>query len=98
MKKYNYRWIWADQDDIYTNKAYSLENIIEEIIEYYYSGDVESISIEINENDDTFAIHFIEAGETHEYECRATPDDVAQFLNELAEECDRQDTFEIKSI
>lgn len=101
MKKYNYRWIWTDQDNTYKNLSYSLENIIKEIVEYYYSGDVMFFFVNRKENDetgDTFHIHFVVADQTYEYECGANPDDVAEFLNELAEECDRPDSFDIENL
>jgi hypothetical protein len=101
MNHYKYRWIWTDQEDIYTNIAHSLDEIIKEIVDYYFGEDVCFFYCDRKENDetgDTFSIHFVEAGITHEYTIGANPYDVAQFLDELAEECERPDSFHIDQI
>jgi hypothetical protein len=101
MIKKNYTWYWNDGDATYTNKAYSLENIIEAIIKYYFHGETRFVFVDLRENDETgdkFHIHFVENDITHEYHIGTNPNDVAQFLADFAKECNRADTFEIEKI
>ena len=99
----NNKYQWALHRDLAVLKgtAYSLESLIKEIIELYSSNEVKFVFIDLKENDDTgdtFSIHFVDGEETHEYECGANPKDVAQFLDHLAQEHQRQHTFEITKI
>ncbi|CUJ71706.1 hypothetical protein WJ968_32940 [Achromobacter xylosoxidans] len=41
-----YMWVWKDDDGIYQNKAESLAEIIEEVIEYY-DEEVEDLTVKV---------------------------------------------------
>ncbi len=41
-----YMWVWKDDDGIYQNKAESLADIIEEVIEYY-DEEVEDLTVKL---------------------------------------------------
>ena len=41
-----YMWVWKDDDGIYQNKAESLAEIIEEVIEYY-DDEVEDLTVKV---------------------------------------------------
>ena len=92
-----YTWSWFDGDGVYTNSADSLEEIIEDIYEYYFEDEV-SISIKkmenhieiqvINHDDDSDELHKID------YHCAA----VGGFLDFLAREVDRPDKFNIEEM
>ncbi|MBH9720549.1 hypothetical protein JAO10_09405 [Burkholderia contaminans] len=56
MSKAKYMWAWKDDEDVYVNKAESLEEIIEEIIEYY---DEETTDITIEEKDSKFVVRYV---------------------------------------
>lgn len=93
-----YIWAWKDDDSVYVNQGTSLEAIIEEIITYYKDQSVDEISIvRVGEK---FSITFFDEDddEQKEYEINATPWDVAEFLQEYAEECNREDCFDIKEL
>lgn len=98
MKTTTYIWAWKDDDSVYVNTKDSLEAIIEEIIEYYKQESVDEISIV--RNGETFSISFFDEDddEQKDYEINATPWDVAEFLQEYAEECNREDWFDIKEL
>ena len=95
----NITWAWKDDDDVYINKAEDFEEIIETIITYY-DDEIEDISmvridgkikikyIQINHCQD-------EQDELMEFEIDATCDAVSIFLEELAQEHNRQDRFDI---
>jgi hypothetical protein len=87
-----YIWAWSDGDGNYINKATSLRQIIEEILEYYYC-DEENITV--NEVKDKFLITVEDNGQIHKYEIEIDIDSVREFLNELAKIVDRPDTFDI---
>lgn len=97
----NYTWFWNDGDETYTNKAYGLENIIEYMVRHYFDETARFIFVDRKVNDetgDTFHIHFVENDNTHEYHIGVEPTDVAQFLADLAVECNKNDVFEIERI
>lgn len=101
MIKNNYQWSLYGDSAVLKGTVYSLESFIKEIIELYSSDEVKFVFIDRKENDetgDTFSIHFVEGEATHEYECGATPKDVAQFLDNLAQEKQRHHKFEINKI
>lgn len=98
MTTTTYIWAWKDGENVYVNADTSLESIIEEIIEYYKGESVDEISI-IN-NGESFAISFFDEDddEQKEYDIKTEPWAVAEFLREYAEECNREDWFDIKEI
>lgn len=88
-----YIWAWSDGEGNYINKASSLRQIIEEILEYYYC-DEENITV--NEGEDKFSISIQSDDQHDQYEIDIEIDSVREFLNDLAKIVDRPDTFDIR--
>ena len=88
-----YIWAWSDGEGNYINKASSLIEILEEILEYYYC-DEENITV--NEAEGKFLISVEDNGQNDRYEIEIDIDSVREFLNELAKIVDRPDTFDIR--
>ena len=88
-----YIWAWSDGEGNYINKASSLRQIIEEILEYYYC-DEENITVK--EVEGKFLITVEDNGQNDQYEIDIDIDSVREFLNELAKIVDRPDTFDIR--
>ena len=88
-----YIWAWAEGEGNYINKASSLRQIIEEILEYYYCDDE---NITINEAEGKFLITVEHNGQNDQYKIDIDIDSAREFLNELARIVDRPDTFDIR--
>ena len=88
-----YIWAWSDGEGNYINKASSLIEILEEILEYYYC-DEENITV--NEVEGKFLITVEHNSQNDKYEIDIDTDSVREFLNELAKIVDRPDTFDIR--
>ncbi|AQQ43254.1 hypothetical protein [Burkholderia cenocepacia] len=56
MSKAKYMYAWKDDDDVYVNKAESIEEIIEGIIEYY---DEDAEEVIIAQHDGKFTVRFV---------------------------------------
>ena len=97
-----YIWCWKDSEALYTNKADNLEEIIYEILDYYFysgSGNGEDKGIGIKEINDHFNISFAQdGGSSYEFQVKAIPEAVANFLEEIAELADRKDKFDIQKV
>lgn len=92
-----YIWAWKDDDSVYVNSDKSLEAIIENIINYYIGDSIDLLSVEIN--GDIIISYWDENNEENkEYSTPATPWDVSQFLNNFAQENEREDWFDIKEL
>lgn len=106
-----YVWVWKDDDGIYQNKAESLAEIIQEVIEYY-DDEVEDLTVEVvgetlvvnflsdldndwSEFDSTVSV--VQEGDLNrvQYVIPNEPWDVAYFLECLAKVHDREDQFRI---
>ena len=88
-----YIWAWSDGEGNYINKASSLREILEEILEYYYC-DEENITV--NEVKDKFLISLQSDDQKNQYEIGIDIDSVREFLNDLAKVVDRPDRFDIR--
>ena len=97
MKAEKLVWSWYDGDGVYTNSAESLENIIEEIFEYYFDDEV---LVAIVKTASHFEIEVCdqESGNTHLHKVEKRNSAVAEFLEFLAREVDRPDRFNIEEI
>lgn len=92
MKKYT--WVWKDDSETHTNTENYLESIIDEIVSYYYDGEI--TGFELNVEGEVFSLFFeINEDDAYQYEFETTPQAVAEFLEQLAEQCNRNDCFEI---
>ncbi|WP_146124268.1 hypothetical protein [Burkholderia multivorans] len=56
MSEEKYVWAWTDEDSTYVNKADTLEEIIQEIIEHY---EPEAKEITIEEKDGKFVVRYL---------------------------------------
>lgn len=87
-----YTWAWADDEGNYINKADSLLEILETVLDYYATA-YEHLAI--NERDGKFAISITTYEGRVDYEIEADPCDVCDFLKEQARLVDRPDRFDI---
>ena len=101
--KYEMTRTWESDGtkDTYTRKSQSLEQLIIETINIQENNQAKFIFVDRKENDeagDLFKVHFVVLDETYEYECAATPKDVAELLELYVSEWGYQDTIEIQTI
>jgi hypothetical protein len=89
-----YVWAWADGEGNYINKAESLREILDQILEYYFDDESD---YKIEEVDSKFLINFAMDDQSLKYEIDIEPNALCEFLNELAELVDRPDKFDISS-
>lgn len=87
-----YTWAWADDEGNYINKAESLLEILETVLDYYSTA-YEHLAI--NERDGRFAISISTCEGRVNYEIDAVPSSVADFLEQQAALVDRPDRFSI---
>ena len=87
-----YVWAWADGEGNYINKAESLREILDQILEYYFDDESD---YKIEEVDSKFLINFAMDDQSLRYEIDIEPNALCEFLNELAELVDRPDKFDI---
>ena len=90
-------WTWFNGDGVYENHADSLEDIIEEIFEYYFDGD---LVVAIKKTEHHFEIEVCDeesvSKNLHTIEnCNSA---VAEFLEFLASEEGRPDKFSIATV
>lgn len=91
-----YTWAWKDDSTTHTNTANSLEEIIEEIVGYYYEGEI--TGFELTVEGELFSLFFeINEDDAYQYEIEITPHAVGEFLDQLAEQCNRNDCFDIQT-
>jgi hypothetical protein len=92
-----YTWAWSDEESTYINKADSLFEIVETIIDYYYGDtDEEEKHYNITELNGKFLVSIIVDDEAVEYEVDASLCEVSDFLHILARHENRPDTFAIR--
>ena len=87
-----YTWAWSDEENTYLNKADSLFEIVDSILDCYF-WDEEQYSI--NELSGKFSITITVNERLVEYEVDSTLCDVVDFLHILARDEDRPDRFAI---
>lgn len=92
-----YIWAWKDDDSVYVNQDTSLEAIIENVINHYIGDSIDLLSVEIN-GDIMISYYDENDEENKEYSTPDTPWDVADFLNNFAQENEREDCFDIKEL
>ena len=92
MKDEKLVWSWFDGEGVYTNSAESLEEIIEEIFEYYFDDEV---LVAIVKTVSHFEIEVCdqENGSRNLYRVETSNSAVAEFLESLARKVDRPDKF-----
>ena len=91
-----YTWAWSDEESTYINKADSLFEILETIIDYYYGdADEERKHYNITELNGKFLVTITVDDEAVEYEVDASFCEVSDFLHILARHENRPDTFAI---
>ena len=89
-----YVWAWADGEGNYINKAESLREILDQILEYYFEDESD---YKIEESDRKFLINVAIDEKPFQYEIDIESGALCEFLNELAELVDRPDKFDISS-
>lgn len=92
MKDEKLVWSWFDGERVQTNSAESLEEIIEEIFEYYFDDEV---LVAIVKTVSHFEIEVCdqENGSRNLYRVETSNSAVAEFLESLARKVDRPDKF-----
>ena len=90
-------WSWFDGDEVYVNLAESLEDIIEEIFEYYFD---DAVAVAIKKTEYHFEIEVCdeESGYKNLHKIKNCNLAVAEFLEFLASEEGRPDEFSIATV
>ena len=90
-------WSWFDGDGVYANTAESLEDIIEEIFEYYFD---EELVVAIKKTEHHFEIEVCdgESGSKNLHKIANCNSAVAEFLEFIASEDGRPDEFSIATV
>jgi hypothetical protein len=90
-------WSWFDGDGVYANTAESLEDIIEEIFEYYFG---EELVVAIKKTEHHFEIEVCdgESGSKNLHKIENCNLAVADFLEFIASDEGRPDEFSIKAL
>ena len=90
-------WTWFDGDGVYENHAESLEDIIEEIFEYYFD---EELVVAIKKTVHYYDIEVCdrETGCKNLHKIENCNSAVAEFLEFLASEEGRPDKFSIATV
>jgi hypothetical protein len=89
-----YIWAWSDEERTYINKAYSLCEIVDTVLDYYFWDDE---PYTINELNGRFSITMTIDEKLDEYEVNSCLYEVSNFLQILARLLDRPDTFAIST-
>ena len=89
-----YVWAWADGEGNYINKAESLREILDQVLEYYFDDESD---YKIEEVDSKFLINIAIDEQPLQYEIDVESGALCEFLNELADLVDRPDKFDISS-
>jgi len=90
-----YTWAWSDEESTYINKADSLIEIVDTVLDYYLWDDEQYT---INELNGKFSITMAIGEELAEYEVKSCRYEVSDFLHIMARLEDRPDTFAINVI
>ena len=88
-----YTWAWSDEENTYLNKADSLFEIVDSILDCYFWDDEQYT---INELNGKFSITMTVDKELAEFEVNSCPYEVSDFLHILARHENRPDTFAIR--
>ena len=90
-----YTWAWSDEESTYINKADSLFEIVDTVLDYYLWDDEQYT---INELNGKFSITMTIGEELAEYEVKSCRYEVSNFLHIMARLDDRPYTFSINVI
>lgn len=90
-----YTWAWSDEESTYINKADSLLEIVDTVLDYYLRDDEHYT---INELNGKFLITMTTDEMLAEYEVKSCRYEVSDFLHIMARLKDRPDTFAINGI
>ena len=90
-----YTWAWSDEESTYINKADSLFEIVDTVLDYYLWDDEQYT---INELNGKFSITMTIDEELAEYEVKSCRYEVSDFLHIMARLEGRPDTFAINVI
>ena len=90
-----YTWAWSDEESTYINKADSLFEIVDTVLDYYLWDDEQYT---INELNGKFSITMTIGEELAEYEVKSCRYEVSDFLHIMARLEDRPDTFAISVV
>ncbi len=97
MQTKKYVWSWFDGDGVYANEAVSLEEIIVEVIAYYFD---ETATVSVKLLDEHIEVLFwdqsCEINQSHKFQNSNSA--AADFLNKLAKEDGRPDEFAIQEL
>ena len=91
----SYTWAWSDEESTYINKADSLFEIVDTVLDYYLWDDEQYT---INELNGKFSITMTIGEELAEYEVKSCRYEVSDFLHIMARLEDRPDTFAISVV
>lgn len=71
-------------------------NLTVDTVGYYYEGEI--TGFELTVEGDKFSLFFeINEDDAYQYEIEITPHAVGEFLDQLAEQCNRNDCFDIQT-
>jgi len=87
-----YTWAWSDEESTYINKADSLFEIVDTVLDSYFWDDEQYT---INEINGKLSMTMKVDKELAEYEVNSCIYEVCDFLHILARHEDRPDTFAI---
>lgn len=90
-------WSWFDGDGVYANTAESLEDIIEEIFEYYFDEEL-VVAIKKTEHHLEIEVCDGESGSKNLHKIENCNSAVAEFLEFIASEDGRPDEFSIATV
>ena len=90
-----YTWAWSDEERTYINKADSLFEIVDTVLDSYFWDDEQYT---INELNGKLSITMKVDKELAEYEVNSCIYEVSDFLNILARHENRSDTFAISVV
>lgn len=90
-----YTWAWSDEESTYINKADSLFEIVDTVLDYYLRDDEHYTITELNGK---LLITMTTDEKLAEYEVKSCHYAVSDFLHIIARLEDRPDTFSINGI
>ena len=96
-KQIKIAWAWSDEESVYLNEADSLEDIMNEVIYYYYYN---GMNLSIKKSKNLYKIKFQECNGSKftRYTIETDSGSVADFLTNLARQVDRPDSHDISEI
>ncbi len=97
MNKQKIVWSWFDGEGTYANQAESLQEIIQEVVEYYHREEAE---VTVKNCGSHFEVQIFDElrGSINVYESKMSNSAVSEFLGMLAKLEGRPDKFHIDKI